>query len=467
MEKSKLFSLFSQLTKRDIRQLRKFIQSPFFNQREDLVQLFAFLEDSIMVAKNVPTKEAIFAHLYPSKIYDIQQVRLVMSLLHKLIEQYIVYEAFMEDDLAVKAKLTSALRKRELIDQAQLTLKEADKKLESHPYRNANYHLSKYYLQIEEFDLNSLGKRNVTYNMQAISDEVDIAFLANKLWQTCVAISHQNVSKIEYDFGFLPEILAYLEKRPHLLEIPAIGLYYYCYLAMVNRDEEDYFHRFKALIFEAGHRFPQEEIHGLYLLAINYCIRRLNDGSNIFAKEGLELYKAGLESGLLIQGGVMSRFTYRNIIAMGIMVGELPWVEKFMYDYKNAIEEKHRESMFNFNLAKLEYTRKNHDLALSLIKKGAYKDLLLNLSAKSLALKIYYELDHYEKLDAHLQSMKAYLIRKKVIGYHRTNYLNLIKYTQKLVEINPFDKVALATLKENILAEEPLLEKEWLLEQLS
>lgn len=466
MEKSRLYQVFRQLTSRDIRRLRKFIGSPFFNQREDLVQLLAFLADNINGSKNVPRKEELFAFLYPGQKYDAQQVRLVMSLLYKLIEHYFAYEEFVANEVEVKTKLTTALRKREMIDYAQLALKDARTKLDKSSNRNAHYYVSKYYLEIEQFDISTLGKRNVKFNMQPISDSIDISFLANKLWQSSVAISHQNVSKVEYDFGLLPEVLTYLENRPQLLEVPAVGIYYYCYMALMNRDVEDYFQRFKSLIFRYGTQFPQEEIHGLYLLAINYCIRRLNDGFAAYAKEGLELYKSGLTENLLVQAGIISRFTYRNIVAMGILSGELPWVEQFMYDYKGALEKKYRESIFDFNLAKLEYTRKRYDLALSLIKKGVYKDLLLNLSAKALALKIYYELDQYDTLDSHLQSMKAYLIRKKIIGYHRTNYLNLIKYAQKLTELNQFDRAAKAALKEIISAEERLLEKDWFLQQL-
>lgn len=467
MEKSRLFQLLSRLDKRDFRQLKKFVRSPFFNQRQDLVELLAYLEDAINVTKSVPTKEEVFAHLYPqATAYDPQQVRLVMSLLNKLVERYIAIEEFSSDPLGIKLKLSSALRKRELIKPAQLSLKEAYKRLEAHPYRNADFYISRYHLEIEQFELHTLDKRNVKHDMQTISDAVDVGFLSHKLWQTCVAITHQNVSKIEYDFGLLPAVLAYLKERPHLLEIPAIGLYYYCYLALMHRDVEEYFHRFKALIFQHGEKFPDEEIHGLYLLAINYCIRRLNDGTESYAREGLDLYRSGLRTGLLLKGGQLSRFTYRNIVAMGILSGELPWVEQFMHEYKSALDAKFRESTFNFNLAKLEYTRQRYDLALTLITKDVHKDLLLNLSAKALAMKIYYELDQYDTLDAHLQSMKAFLIRKKILGYHKTNYLNLIKYTQKLTELNPFDREAKATLRAAIKAEEPLLEKEWLLQQI-
>ena len=50
--------------------------------------------------------------------------------------------------------------------------------------------------------------------------------------------------------------------------------------------------------------------------------------------------------------------------------------------------------------------------------------------------------------------------------FYRTNYSNLIRYTRKLSELNPFDRQAKEDLRAAIEAEEPLLEKEWLLQQL-
>ena len=100
-----------------------------------------------------------------------------------------------------------------------------------------------------------------------------------------------------------------------------------------------------------------------------------------------------------------------------------------------------------FSLARLAYRRKQYDLALELLQKSKYEDLLLNLAAKTLQLKTYYELSEWDKLSAHLEAMKRFVNRKKVIGYHRQNYLNIINYTQKLLKVNPFDKSAVVDLQ--------------------
>jgi len=83
-----------------------------------------------------------------------------------------------------------------------------------------------------------------------------------------------------------------------------------------------------------------------------------------------------------------------------------------------------------------------------------------------LLLRIYFELNEYDALQAHFHSFSTYLRRKKDLGYHRELYLNLIRYTKVLIELAPKDKVARAQLLEEVQNSESVAEKEWLLQKL-
>ena len=58
--------------------------------------------------------------------------------------------------------------------------------------------------------------------------------------------------------------------------------------------------------------------------------------------------------------------------------------------------------------------------------------------------------------------MKNYIKRKRAFGHHRENYLNIIKFTQSLIELNPFDKNEKQKIAEEIKNTEPLTERKWL-----
>ena len=92
-------------------------------------------------------------------------------------------------------------------------------------------------------------------------------------------------------------------------------------------------------------------------------------------------------------------------------------------------------------------------------------DLLLTIDAKVMLLKMYYELQELDALDALLASFKTFLYRKKVMGYHRDNYLKVIELTRKLLYLNRNDRQAVQVLREEV-EKNKLTEKEWLLSQL-
>jgi hypothetical protein len=191
--------------------------------------------------------------------------------------------------------------------------------------------------------------------------------------------------------------------------------------------------------------------------------RGLNAGNNRFFREAFDLYRAGLEEKHLLEDGMVSRFTYHNVVAIGLWLGELEWVRYFIGEYKNRLEKRYRESSFSYNLARLEYESGHHGYVLELLQKANYRDPLLNLAAKTLLLKTYIDLHEFDLLQSHLDAMRNYIHRKRVIGYHRTNYLNIIRFAEKAMRLSVGDKKETAALREAVQQEKVLTEKAFFL----
>lgn len=200
------------------------------------------------------------------------------------------------------------------------------------------------------------------------------------------------------------------------------------------------------------------------LMAINYCVRQLNAGNEHYFHEVHELYKVGLDTKTLLNNGVLSPLTYFNIVISGLKINALDWVAWFIPQYKNNLERKYRDSAYSFNMARLHYARHNYGEALLMLQKANYRDLLTNLAAKTLMLKIYYEQGEFEVLDSHLDAMIHFLRRKRVIGYHRENYLNIIRVTKRLLALPKSNGPARELLRGFIESTDPLTERKWFLE---
>lgn len=465
MVNSRFGQLFLSLKPAERRLFSKFIVSPFFNQQSILAQIWEHLLDRYETLDLLPEKEELYTTVYPEKPYNDQQMRLSISRLYKSLLHFLAYQEATSNPAQLKLYEAKALHKKQLEKHFQRSLGQAQKQAEEEGYKNAEFWQFSFQLQLEQTRQISKTQYSGEAALQQLSDTLDLAYLSAKLRHICLLLTHQKVFQSQFDIGLLPEILAYI-KQQELLEEPAIACYFHYYHTLIQPENNTHFQAFKNSIFQYSQQFPPDEIRDLFLLAINYCVKQGNEGKQAYISEMLELYKEGLQTDILLEQGELSHFTYHNIATAGLKTKNYDWVNHFINQYKNKLPRQHRESSFSFNGARLAYAQGFYKKALPLLQKANYKDLLLNLAAKTLLLKIYYELDEFDLLNAHLDAMKNFIRRKAVIGYHRSNYLNIVSFTKKLTSVNPYDKAQRKSLEEQIRKTEHLSEKEWLLTQL-
>ncbi len=465
MEKTRLWEALVTLSRSELRAFDKFVRSPFFNQKEALVRLFSYLRQC-RETEQPPEAHSAFAAAYPRLPYDDQKLRLANSDLLFLLEHYLMYEESFADFERNKVYLARAYRKRHLPKHNQTALREVRLSRESRRWRHAEYFEDLHRIELEAFQLASAAKRYEAFNLQEISDLLDKTYAAQKLRHVCFALSHQAVTRMPYHFGLLQHVLAHVEHQ-NWLDVPAIALYYHAYHFLANPSAEEHFTRFRTMLHGSAEQFPTDELRALYLLALNFSIKKSNDtGQADWYRTTLGLYQEALERDLLLENSMLSRFAYHNIVGVAVRLGEVDWAERFIHQYRPLLEENYREATFSLNMARVAYMRGAYGDALLYLQRADYKDFINGMNAKILQLKIYYESQGYDLLESHLDSIQHYVRRQRAVGYHRDNYLNIARCTRTLMRLPPGDTGAMDDLRCQIVAEQVLTEKEWLLEQL-
>jgi hypothetical protein len=81
----------------------------------------------------------------------------------------------------------------------------------------------------------------------------------------------------------------------------------------------------------------------------------------------------------------------------------------------------------------------------------------------------YYEIDEYDPLEALLESFRAYLNRHKstIPDNRRKSFMDLIRFTRKLIRIIPGDKTALDKLKKEVDETKGIASEKWLREKIA
>ena len=460
MTKTFAYELIQSFDKRELREARKWLASPYFNQREDLRQLFELLTDK----RGVLNRAQIWMKLFPGQDYDDQHLRLLLSYLYRALEQFLLQQTLEEYEWHVRHLLLMAYRKRGLERHFTKTYHKQQQELNQTNQSHPEYYLARYWQEQAFFQQQASTERTREHNLQNMEDVLTIAFLSMKLRQACWLLAHEAVYKASYQISMEEAIIQTAQKEDYL-KYPAIAVYYYCYHMLKEPDNTQHFVHFRTHLFEQVNRFPQEEIRDLFLLAINFCIRQINRTAEDYLQEALELYEKGLTAGLLLENGVLSRFTYNNIAGIALRLQRLDWVEQFLYDYRLLLAKDQQEAAYSLNAARVSFLKKDYQQAIAYLQRADYKDFINNMVAKTILLKCYYELDEYDLLDYHLKTMRSFLRRKRRMGYHQQNYKNIVSFAFRLLSLKPGDKAAKSQLKQGIELTEPLTERKWLLKK--
>ena len=458
---NKLLELIKTLSVVEKRECSVFLKSPYHNRREDVLRFWEIIEggkNGAIDAKNA------YSIIYPHQTFHDAQWRHLQSFLLGCIESFLAQRAWEKTPLLSDLHLVAIYRDKKLRKPLDHTMRRAAERLEKMPRDGQYYHLL-YQLEWERYTLAQLQHGRTQENdLVAVSRVFDIYAAANKLRLACLMESHRTVFQVDYDNSFLPEMLRFVENSD-LIEVPIVALYYHCFQALTEGHEES-FRAFRRELETQGKALPEDETRTFTLLAINYCIRQLNTGEARYVREAFDLYRIGLDSRALLENGYLSRFAFKNIVSLGLKLEEFAWVEHFIEQFEPFLEEKYREAHHDYNLAKVHFAQKNYRQAMPLLARVGESDLLLNLDSRVMLLKMYYESEEFDALDALLASFKILLLRKKkVIGYHSNHYLNTLRYIQKLVRLNLNDKKVAAAFRLEIEASKSVIEKEWLLEQ--
>ena len=458
MYNSQLVRLTGALSASEQRELRKLITSPYFNQRKDVVSLYDWI-----IGRQSDAAACSKASAMTDLGWTDDLLRLRMTYLLRLVEQYLIQKESEQDELSRELLLATALRKRRLDAAFARQQKYVGQQLAQRHTKDHHFYEMQYRLQWECHEQGVAQPAHIDHILAA-SEALDIAYWIQKIKLICLAVAQQSVYATAGRVKYEQETIAFAAQ--YAPEERSIAIYLYCYHMMRNPEEEAHFTAFKQLFLETTAVFSPEEHRSLLTWAVNYCVRRINFGEKKFYKEVTDLYKYGLEQGLLLENNEISAYAYSNIIAAGLQAEDYKWADYVIQTYKNNLPRTVRESMYSFNMARYAYAQKDYDAVLELLQKVRHRDILVDLAAKTMLIKTWYALEEYDTLQSHLDAMRNFIHRKKILGYHRTNYLNIIKYTDRLLNINHNNKKDHEQLKLMISQEEHLTERQWLLDQM-
>lgn len=186
-----------------------------------------------------------------------------------------------------------------------------------------------------------------------------------------------------------------------------------------------------------------------------------------------DIYELLLENKIIFEDEHLSQNDYKNIVSIGLRLEKFDWTKTFIEQYKNDITPEFRQNAYEYNLSSYYYSKHDYKNALKLLQRVEFTDVFYHLGAKSMLLKMYYELEEVEPFYSIIDAFKVYLGRNKQISANqRLSHQNLVKWTKRAFDIRIRGSSsknylkAVETLKQKINTGKNIANLQWLQERI-
>jgi len=472
MEGIKTHGLLTQLDHWSQKRFRKYVASPYVNTDERLLRLL----DLLLGSEQAPSRQQLHAVACPELSFDYDRINNFLSYLNQMLEDFLAQEHLREHPAAWDLARLRQSRALGMEDIFRKELRKQQRAWQRIEIATEGEFLQRYQCEVE-VDQHRLARRqaettHLLNSMQALDQFYAVAMLK----QACQWRNRQNV--ITAATTDAEQIERYVqqarERGAQHLDQPLIKAYYLILLTLEQSEEPDHYQQLKQILTTLG-SLPVDERKVLSQYAQNYCIKQVNRGETAYLSELFDLYQMMLDQGLIYYQGHIQAADVKNIVALGVRLQRFAWTDAFLTRYESRIEPEIRETVLAYNRAYLLHGQGELRAALRLLRDVAFDDVYYGLGARTLMLKIYYELGDHEGLDAQLQAFEQALRRNRLISaYQRRGHLNLIHFVRKLDQFriramtySPKQRQQqLAKLRERIEARREIINIQWLRGQL-
>lgn len=466
IKSSALWEIVQSLTRYEVNALRRWLQSPFFNHRPELIRLLDELDSHRRAAGSISKEDIFRAVFLEEKTYNDAILRHSMSFLLQQIRQFLAWQEWNEASNHQQFYEVRAMRKRNLDKNFNYCYKNATEKLEKEHERQLDDAYVQFMLRYEYYEWESKRRRAQEFPLEDLAIDLGAYFSAHLFRLACVAKSQAALYSQPVQLPLLDTVAGgFMQSKLSLLPLPS--LYYQGYQMLLTPNDESSASAFKSLLEQHLHAVPPAEARDLLMLVINQCIRRINQGERDFLIQALDWYEWGLSQKVLFdERGELSPYTYNNILMLALALNDWPRAKAFLEQYRGLLPAADRDNVYHYNLSVYLFRKGDYDQALGIMRNVAFRDPMYYLESRKMLLKIYFEQGATDALESLIENLQAWLRRHSELGYHREMYRNLARFTRRLLYLAPSDRAEKLLLEKEISKTELLAEREWLLENI-
>ncbi len=461
MQKSKLVILLKALNAEEFRQFYRYLKSPFFTKSKEVIQFYDYIRRFYPdFTDSKLDRIAIFTALYPKEKFNGPRIRNLVLKITKILEEYLIYLEYQQNDFQKKKLLTHIYGKRNVNVIFKQKTEELLADLENQPFRDADYFYHKYTLERDYylFFHNHKDEKDLFPIKQAIKELKNF----QELEQLKLSLYIRNRENIY--------AASSKEKSRISDQNKSVAILYKEVLQLFEDNTNNNFVRVKHLFLAQKAKLRKADTQNILVILINQALKKVNVEADVYMNEVFSLYRLGIDEEILTENNTLHGFIYLNVVIYGAALGEYQWLDTFMPKYSPAISGSYTNDILVLSKAYYHFHKANFSQATNLISAHKFLNKRMEILAKTLSIRAFYELYHQDEtlhgfLQNALDAFYKFLKRDFVLNNEKIlTYLNFIKLLKRLVKVK--HKNSTNAQKNNLIsfleANKPMIAVAWL-----
>ena len=470
MKETRIYSLLNNSNKTKLNRFGKYLASPYFNKNNALLILGDKLISAIKKGAEPETNLVMWSICKGSNIpYNDLKFRKLCNELLDRFENFLIIEELENDKLLKSNLLLSSIKNNKFETLAEKHISKSSKLIDRQADQSAEFYLQKHFYEKTIFNLKTdyEKKENISSTLnklrfQDYSVNLHAFYVTENLRHATHMLFWRRMFKTDIiiDVGYTLDII----EKYKLGEFPAVKIYHLMYLIMSDEGNDETFLLLKKMAAEQIEIFPKSERREVLDALLTYCIKETNRGESGFYEHLLSIYDWGIDSEIMLENGFVSPTTFRNYVLAGLRYGSFEEVEHFIHERSSLLEKKYRENAMNFNLARVNFYKKDYDSVISFLNKVSYADVFYAVESRMLLQAAYFEKNEFDALESTIDAFTKFLRRDKTLEtFKASGYINFSKYLKRFIQFKEKDYTAFI---DKIKQTTPLYNKQWLIQKI-
>lgn len=471
MNDTRLMKVVEKFSAEELKQLKKFVDSPFFNTNKNVCALLGFIKKYDKDFKHEKFTQVHAArYVFPNRSPNISAIIHLQSRLFKLVEQFIYYN--FKDAKAPNTEL--ALMKfyfeKNLIPHFNSVYRRSQKIQGGYPYKNAFYYYNQFGIENLHTGFQVANIPGSQPDYQELIHTLDISYFIQKLLSFCQILNYQRIAVVDFDMTLMDEILVFLPESPYH-DIPAIQLWYTALLLLKLPNQTEYYHRLKNLLDEHGNLVNKVERGMLYTYLTNTTREIFDIKDHQYYEAMFDIYTAQLQNGVIYSNGYLMPASLKNIVTVALRLEQVDWTAQFLAQHKDKMspEYEEKDNVYSYSLARLYIEQRKFDDALDILNQIVSTDFYTNMDVRKARLMVYYEVEYIDMFESEVNRSRVYFTNNQEIIPENflKAYRDFTNFIYNIYNTTKRDNDRLKQIKNQINDTQMLPERKWLLEKLS